>query len=492
MTEGSVKLQAVGEVLRSAGLLRELLGAEDVAVSGASQDSRTTRPGDLFLAWKGTATDAHEFVAAAVEAGAVAAVVEHPVGVDIPQLVVRDGRQAAALAADAVVHSPWARLFVAGVTGTNGKTTTALLARHLLSTRGEARAIGTLGLVDDDGSIRAGTGGLTTPGPVQVAIWLAEAADEGVASVVMEASSHALEQRRLDGIRFDVAVFTNLTQDHLDYHSDVASYFRAKAHLVDLVKAGGTVVVNGDAPEWRGLDLDDLRVRRFSVAGEAEVRALDVTPRAGGTRFTLEIDGGRADVSFPLPGHYNVENALAAAAVAAAAGLGLREIAEGLGAAPQITGRLEVVRREPFTVLIDFAHTPGALRGVLSAVRPLTEGRLIVVFGAGGDRDRAKRPLMAREVRKLADVIVLTSDNPRTEDPEGILDDVARGLEGATYDRIVDRRLAIRRALEVARRGDTVLLAGKGHETYQTIGHEKHPFDERVVVRDCLAELGVA
>ncbi len=492
MTDGSVTLQSVGEVLRSAGLLRELRGAGDVAVSGASQDSRSIRPGDLFLAWKGTATDAHEFVAAAAAAGAAAAIVEHPVAADLPQLVVRDGRKAAALAADAVMGSPWSRLFVAGVTGTNGKTTTALLARHLLSRRGAARAIGTLGLVDDEGAVVPGTEGLTTPGPVQLAVWLAEAADDEVDAVVLEASSHALEQRRLDGMRFDVAVFTNLTQDHLDYHADIGEYFRAKAHLADLMKDGGTVVLNADAPEWLGLDLEGRRVLRFSVDGDADVRAVDVTPRVDGTAFTLLVRGERHEVSLPLPGHYNVENALAAAAVAVVAGLTSEEIARGLGSAPQIAGRLEVVRREPYTVLIDFAHTPDALRGVLEAVRPLTRGRLIVVFGAGGDRDRAKRPLMAREVRALADVIVLTSDNPRTEDPDRILDDIAEGLEGVAYDRIADRRLAIRRALEIARRGDTVLLAGKGHETYQTIGHEKRPFDERVVVRDCLAELGVA
>ncbi len=492
MAEGVLTLRAVGEVLRSAGLLREARGAEDVAVSGVAQDSRAVRPGDLFLAWRGTTTDAHDHVPEAVAAGAAAAVVERPLAVDVPQLVVSDGRRAAALAADAVARSPWRRLFVAGVTGTNGKTTTALLARHLVSARGPARAFGTLGLVENDGSVRAGTEGLTTPGPVQVALWLGEAVAGGVSALVMEASSHALDQRRLDGVRFDAAVFTNLTQDHLDYHADFESYFRAKAHLVDLLKPDGTVVINADAVEWRGLPTGGHRVRTCSVEGEADVRALGVVGAAHGTRFRLEIDGQAADVTLPLPGAYNVANALAAAAVAAVAGMTAGEIAEGLGSAPQITGRLEVVCREPFTVLIDFAHTPDALRRVLAAVRPLTQGRLIVVFGAGGDRDRAKRPLMAREVRTVADVIVLTSDNPRTEDPERILDDLAEGLEGATYERVSDRRLAIRRALQGARRGDTVLLAGKGHETYQIVGRERRPFDERAVVRDCLAELGVA
>jgi UDP-N-acetylmuramoyl-L-alanyl-D-glutamate--2,6-diaminopimelate ligase len=492
MGEDSVSLSAVGEVLRSAGLLRETRGAGDVAVSGTAQDSRAVRPGDLFLAWKGTGSDGHDYVAAAAASGAVGAVVEHVVDVDVPQLVVDDGRRAAALAADAVARSPWRRLFVAAVTGTNGKTTTALLARRLLSGRTPARAVGTLGLVETDGTVRPGTEGLTTPGPAQVALWLSEAVQDGVGAVVMEASSHALEQRRLDGVRFDVAVFTNLTQDHLDYHPDLASYFRAKARLAELLKDDGTVVVNADAPAWRALDPGSHHVRSFSVEGESDVRALEVVSDALGSRFTLDIDGNRAPVSLPLPGRYNIENALAAAAVATVAGRTVAEVARALESAPQITGRLEVVCREPCTVLIDFAHTPDALRGALAAVRPLTDGRLIVVFGAGGDRDRAKRPLMAREVRALADVIVLTSDNPRTEDPERILDDLAEGLEGVTYDRITDRRLAIRRALEIAESGDTVLLAGKGHETYQIVGREKRPFDERVVVRECLAELGVA
>ncbi len=492
MGKGAPTLNTVGEVLRSAGLLRETHGAGDVAVSGTTQDSRTVRRGDLFLAWRGTASDAHDFVAAAADAGAVAAVVEHRVDVDIPQLVVEDGRRAAAIAADVVAGSPWKRLFVVGVTGTNGKTTTALLARHLLSGQAPARAVGTLGLVDVDGTVRPGTQGLTTPGPAQMAVWLSEAVDDGVEVVVMEASSHALEQRRLDGVRFDVAVFTNLTQDHLDYHADFESYFRAKAHLAELLKDDGALVVNGDASAWRALDAGGHGVRVYSVEGTGAVRALDVVADAHGSRFTLAIDGSRAEVSLPLPGRYNVENALAAAAVAGLAGRSVDEIAAGLDSAPQITGRLEVVCRDPFTVLIDFAHTPDALRGALAAVRPLTEGRLIVLFGAGGDRDRAKRPLMAREVRALADVIVLTSDNPRTEDPERILDDIAEGLEDAAYDRIADRRLAIRHALAMAERGDTVLLAGKGHETYQIVGREKRPFDERVVVRDCLAELGVA
>ena len=491
MTDGRLTLSDVGHVLRSAGLLEEVRGPGDVAVMGVSQDSRSVRPGDLFLAWKGTAADAHDHVGAAHRSGAVAAVVEHAVEVPVPQLVVSDGRSAGALAAQAVMGDPSRRLFLVGITGTNGKTTTAMLIRHLLSVRGTCAVLGTLGLVDADG-VRPGTEGLTTPGPVQLATWLRQLADEGTSTVAMEASSHALEQRRLDGVHFAAGVFTNLTQDHLDYHGDLAAYLAAKARLVSLVDAGGWLVVNRDDRAWDALAVSGHRVRTFAVEAAADVRAEGVVSDGRGSRFTLVADGQRAPVELPLLGAYNVENALAAAAVASVAGLSVEEIARGLASVPQVMGRLEMVLREPYAVLIDFAHTPDALEGALGTLKPLTRGRLIVLFGAGGDRDRTKRRPMAQAVARWADLVVLTSDNPRTEDPEAILDDLAEGLEGVAYARIGDRRKAILHALAQARAGDTVVLAGKGHETYQIVGREKRPFDERVVVRECLAELGAA
>ena len=484
-------LDAVGDVLRSADLLGELRGPGDVTVLGVCQDSREVQPGDLFLAWKGATTDAHDFVADAVANGAVAVVVERPVEIDVPQLVVADGRRAAALVARAVTGSRDEDMFMVGVTGTNGKTTTALLVRHLMAGRGPAAAIGTLGVMDDEG-VWPGTEGLSTPGPVQVAVWLWKLANGGMEAVVMEASSHALHQHRLDGVELDVGVFTNLTQDHLDYHADMAEYFGAKARLVELVAPDGTVVVNRDDPAWEELDTGGRALRTFALDADADVRAESIRSSSDGSKFTLVIDGERRDVRLPLLARYNVENALAAAAVGAAAGLSIDEIAAGLGTVPQVSGRLETVVTSPFSVLIDFAHTPDALDGALSAVRPLTAGRLIVVFGAGGDRDAGKRRPMAEAVARLADVIVLTSDNPRTEDPEHILDDLAEGLSERDYERFTDRRAAIRFALKTARDGDTVVLAGKGHETYQVLGTETIPFDERVVVRECLEELGIA
>ena len=493
MGDAARSVRTVGEVLRSADLLREARGSEDVVVQGVCQDSRKARAGDLFLAWKGTAFDGHEFVAEAVGRGAVAAVVERPLDLGVPQLVVHDGRRAAALAADAVMGRPSDELLAIGITGTNGKTTTGVLIRHLLGPERPTAVIGTLGLLEE-GGVRPGTENLTTPGPVQIAVWLRELADGGVGAVILEASSHALEQHRLDGVRFDVAVFTNLTQDHLDYHRDLTEYRAAKVRLVQLVRDDGTVVINRDDPAWGGLDVGSRSLRTFAVGRDAgvDVRAEDLRLEAGGSGFTLVLDGERRQVRSPLLGRYNVENALAAATAAHAAGVPLDRVADRLATAPQVAGRLEAIVTSPFSVLIDFAHTPAALESALSVVKPLTAGRLIVVFGAGGDRDRTKRRPMAEAVRNVADIVILTSDNPRHEDPERILDDLAAGLGDTPHDRVADRRAAIERALSTARPGDTVVLAGKGHETYQVIGDQKLAFEEREIVLRWLAERGVA
>jgi UDP-N-acetylmuramoyl-L-alanyl-D-glutamate--2,6-diaminopimelate ligase len=487
MTDAARTLQAVGDVLRSADLLEEVRGPEDISVEGVAQDSRRVVAGDLFTAWSGTEVDAHDFVVEAVNRGAVAAVVERPVDVSIPQLVVSDGRRAAALAASAVMGFPTLRLVTIGVTGTNGKTTTALVIRHLLQPELKTAVVGTLGVLGDEG-VRPGTEGLTTPGPVQVAIWLRELLDEGVDAVVLEASSHALEQHRLDGVSFRVAVFTNLSQDHLDYHGDMEAYRSAKARLVELVAQNGTVVVNVGDPSWEGLDVAGRSLRTFGVDVAADVTASRLQLDAAGTWFDLGMDGAVRRVRIPLVGRYNVANALAAISAARAVGVPAERIVERLSNMPPVRGRLEPVVSQPYSVIIDFAHTPAALEGALAAVRPFTAGRLIVVFGAGGDRDRTKRGPMSEAVSSVADLVVLTSDNPRTEDPETILDDLEAGLHGVPHMRFVDRRDAIRAALDEAREGDTVVLAGKGHETYQVIGLDKRPFDERAIVLELLGE----
>jgi UDP-N-acetylmuramoyl-L-alanyl-D-glutamate--2,6-diaminopimelate ligase len=405
---------------------------------------------------------------------------------DVPQLVVRDGRLAGALAADVVMGSPWRHLHAVAVTGTNGKTTTALLTRHLLSRAGAAAAIGTLGLVEADGTVRPGTEGLTTPGPVALSGWLGDLVESGVRFVVLEASSHALDQCRLDGVRFDTAVFTNVGRDHLDYHGDEDRYVAAKAGLLRLVKPDGAAVVNEDSLEWSSLDTKSLRRVSFGTGEGADLQAREVELHEGGARFELVLGGEEEDVDVPLLGRFNVENALAAAGAAVVAGLSLTDIARGLSTAPQVDGRLELVVRQPCAVLIDFAHTPDALDRVLATLRPLVRGRLIVVFGAGGDRDADKRPLMGQVVARWADVPVVTSDNPRTEDPDAIIEQIVSGMSGFAGLRVADRREAIQAALDLARPGDLVLLAGKGHERYQVVGRDRLPLDEREVVRSHL------
>lgn len=481
----------LGEIVRrlkADGRLVSAPGVEPV-ITGIADDSRRVRAGDLYCAWAGTAIDGHSFVQAAESAGAVAALVERPVPESsLPQVVVRDGRRAAALAAAAFYGDPAASLHLVGVTGTNGKTTTTWLLRHLLGARWPAASIGTLGVILEDGSSLPGGETLTTPGPVDLARVLRELVDRGVGAVAMEVSSHALDQGRVHALRFDAAVFTNLTRDHLDYHGTEEAYVAAKRTLVGLLRGGGAALINADDPAWAGLEASAPRALRYAIErGDAEVRAERLELGPCGARFRLVAPGGAADVSLPLIGGFNVYNALGAAAAALALGFEVEDVAARLGTAPQVPGRLEKVADVPCPVLRDYAHTPDALERVLTALRPLVPGRLIVVFGAGGDRDRGKRPLMGAVVERWADIPVVTSDNPRTEDPDLIIAEIEAGMPAGRHLRVTDRRAAIARALEIAQPDDLVLLAGKGHETYQIVGKEKLPFDEREIVAELVA-----
>ena len=460
-------------------------------------DSRQVRVGALFCAWKGTSSDSHQYLPQVFSAGAAGVVVEEcEAAIPTPQLCVTDGRVGAAYAAAEFFGDPWEGMTLVGVTGTNGKTTTAAMLRHLLAADGPAGYVGTLGAVGQDGEVIPGTEGLTTPGPVEAARWLRRFLDEGVERVAMEVSSHALDQARMAAARFDAAVFTNLTRDHLDYHQTMEAYRDAKLRLLHLLKPGGAAVLNADDETWRGVASPVGRTVRFGVerAGDADVAAEGVRVGAGGMEFTLRTPDGAAPVALPIFGGFNVSNAVGAAAVLWSVGWGVDRIAQALGTLPQVPGRLERIAGPPqsATVLRDYAHTPDALERALEAVRPLVSGRLIVVFGAGGDRDPGKRGEMGRIAAAHADLAIVTSDNPRTEDPEAILDGIESGMGSAPRLRISDRREAIRTALMEGRADDLVLLAGKGHETYQIVGTEKRPFDERAIVQELLADLQTA
>ena len=479
-----VSVQAIKTALAARGLLVGVSGEIPEFASGISDDSREVARGDLFIAVKGWSSDGHDFLDAASGRGAVIAMVEDPSRTTLPSLVVREGRRAAALASATAYGDPARNLRLLGVTGTNGKTTTTSVMRHLFDEGdGSSASIGTLGvLVGSEGEVLAGGSGLTTPGPVELQRILRELADRGVRTVAMEVSSHSLDQRRVDGLEFDVAVFTNLTRDHLDYHGTMENYLNAKARLLDYLKAHGTAVINADAPEWLTLK-PRSRPLTFAAREPADVRAQDIRYTSEGSEWRLTTPRGSADVSLPLIGDINVENALAAAATAFAIGQTPAAIASRLRTVPQVAGRLEIISTRP-TVLRDYAHTPDALERSLKTARAFTRGKLIVVFGCGGDRDKGKRPLMGRIAERDADCAIVTSDNPRTEDPDAIIDDIEAGMRSSRHERVTDRLSAIRRAIELAEDADIVLLAGKGHETYQIRGTTSYPFDEKEIVRE--------
>lgn len=472
-------------VLRGEGLL---VGAplQGVDLTGLSIDSRSLERGQLYCAIRGTTSDGHGYVAEAVRRGAPAVMVEQAMASEVPEIIVADGRRAASAVARAWFGDPAASLTLVGITGTNGKTTTTGLVRHLFNAHGTAGSIGTLGAFDGAGQpVPSTAGSLTTPGPVDLHATFAAMRGRGVTTVAMETSSHSLDQGRLDGLTFAAGVFTNLTHEHLDYHRTMEHYLAAKLRLSALLGADGFEIVNADDPAWAALPPFPRRIT-FGESADADVRAESVHLEAGGSSFRLAGRFGSADVRMPLMGAFNVSNALAAAASALALGRPLGEVVERLREAPQVPGRMERLADGPMTVLRDYAHTPDAMTRVLATLRPLTPGRLVLVFGCGGDRDRAKRPEMARIAVEGADLVAITTDNPRTEDPERIMDDMESGMGGAHHLRISDREEAIRKVLADTGPGDTVLLAGKGHETYQLIGKTKHHFDERAIVRAAL------
>lgn len=486
-----IDLGRVRAVLEHAGLLVESTGELPERATDITDDSRTVTPGALFIAVRGSTRDGHEFLEQARERGAIAAIVEEPGRTTLPAIVVRDGRRATPLAAAAAFGDPASSLRLVGVTGTNGKTTTVGLLRHILDGQGgRAASVGTLGvLVGSSGEPIEGGAGLTTPGPVELQRMLRVLVDREVRTVAMEVSSHSLDQRRVEGLTFEAAVFTNFTRDHLDYHGTMEEYFAAKARLISQLGVGGAAVISAADPAWHHLP-PAPRVIDFGVEATATVRAEAIHFQPRGSEWRLCAESQRHSLTLPLIGDFNVVNALGAAAAAWHLGMSIASIAARLRTVPQVPGRLEVIHEHP-TVVRDYAHTPDALERALAAVRPFTRKRLIVVFGCGGDRDRGKRPQMGNIAERGADYAIVTSDNPRTEDPDEIIDDIERGMRRENHERIEDRELAILQALDMADPAyDVVLLAGKGHETYQIRGTTKLPFDEKAIVAELTGQRG--
>jgi len=466
-----------------------VIGDAAVEVVDLAYDSRKVEPGTLFFCVVGEKVDGHEFGARAVEEGAAALVVERELTeLEVTQVVVADSRAAMAPLAARFWGDPTAQLRVAGVTGTNGKTTTAFLLHEIL--RAAEFPCGLLG------TVKQIVGGVekeverTTPEAIELQATFRAMLEGGDEACAMEVSSHALTLHRADAIHFEVAIFTNLTQDHLDFHADMEDYFLAKRRLFEM--GPQVAIVNVDDPYGRRLAAE-FECLTFSAEGaEADYSARDVSFDAGGARFSV----GEIDLRTALPGHFNVANALGAFAAAEAMGVGPEIAAAGLARASRVPGRFEPVDEgQGFTVLVDYAHTPDSLENVLRAARRLTASRVISVFGAGGDRDRDKRPKMGRAGAELSDLTVVTSDNPRSEDPEAIVAEVAAGAEGASgadeLEVVVDRREAIALALGRAQPGDIVVIAGKGHEQGQEFENgRKIAFDDREVAREELWKLG--
>jgi UDP-N-acetylmuramoyl-L-alanyl-D-glutamate--2,6-diaminopimelate ligase len=464
------------------------VGANDIDIRGVSNDSQMVRPGDVFVAIRGPKCDGHAFAADAARRGASGVVAERPMPeIKIPQCIVAHSREALGLIAQAIEGNPASQLKVVGVTGTNGKSTTAMLIRSIIEAAGgNAGLVGTIEYFDGHSSIPAN---LTTPDAVVTAKLMRRMVDAGCTHAVMEVSSHALDQRRVAGIRFDTAVFTNLSQDHLDYHGDLGAYREAKATLFRELTGDACAVLNADDPASAAYAADcRAQLMRYAVDGGGDFTVRGLESSLEGSCFLIDGPDGGCEVTTPLVGLHNVYNCLAAAAVGRRLGLDWPVIGAGIERLCQVPGRLEAVHGEqPYHVWVDYAHTPQALAAVLQSLRTITPGRVLCLFGAGGDRDRTKRPLMAAAVEAGAEMIVVTSDNPRTEDPQRIIGEIVAGFRRVHALAIEpDRRAAIEFILGVAEPGDCVLLAGKGHEAYQIIGDRKLPFDDRVVAAEFL------
>ena len=488
--------EGLGDLAAAAGdLLTGLEGDSGTVVTGLTYDSTSVAAGDLFFCIPGTRADGHDFAATAVEKGAAALVAERPLDVTVPVILVSDSRRAMGRIASGFYGRPSEKLLLLGVTGTNGKTTTAFLIDAIL--RADGRTTGLVGTIETRVAGKSRPGIRTTPESLDLHALFAVMVEAGVDSVAMEVTSHALALHRVEGLRFGAAAFTNLTQDHLDFHGGMEDYFEAKRELFKSYRLERGAVNVDEVYGRKLLDATDVPCIGFGIAPEADVRARDVELGVSGSTFRMTTPKGDVAVASSLVGSFNVSNCLAAAATCLQAGIGLDAIERGLGSGVAVPGRFEAVDAgQDFSVVIDYAHTPDSLDNVLRAARGLAErsgGRVVALFGCGGDRDRGKRPLMGAVAARLADTVVVTSDNPRSEDPAAIIDEILEGVvaekAGGPDAVFVDRREAIGFAVGAARPGDVVVIAGKGHETGQEFRDRKVPFDDRTVAREALEAL---
>jgi len=465
----------------------------DVEVTAVDDDSRRCEGGTCFVAVRGCQADGHAYIASALAGGASAVVCEDPadVGPGVPCAVVPDGRAAAGPLAQAILDWPARKMVNVGITGTNGKTTAAAILVAILDAAGHN--CGQLGTITYDTGISCRPARTTTPGPVELARLTDEMVRAGRTHMVMEVSSHALDQQRTAGVTFDVGIFTNLSGDHQDYHGTMGAYLAAKRKLFEQLAPSATAVINRDDPVADEIAAGtDAKVLWYGLGPAAAMWGRIDRIDAGRTHFTMIHDGVETPVATALAGRHNVQNCLAAAAAAVCLGISTDRIADAIGRVSRVRGRLErVPGQAPYQVFVDYAHTDDALANVLSAVAPLADGQVILVFGCGGDRDRTKRPRMAQAAERGAGQIVVTSDNPRGEEPAAIIDEIVAGFSDAARRKIhvePDRAAAIAWAVQSARSGDVVLIAGKGHEAYQIVGDRRLHFDDVETAERAIAE----
>ena len=458
----------------------------DAEITSVEYDSRKVREGSLFCCMKGLVSDGHNFAAQAVEKGAAALIVEHLLPLDVPQVVAPDGRVAMAHAAAAFYNHPEREMIMLGVTGTNGKTSTTYMVKSIAEAAG--KKVGLIGTIHNMIGDEMFETGRTTPESADLFALLRRMADERVDLVIMEVSSHALVQDRVAGIPFRVALFTNLTQDHLDYHKTFDHYLEAKKLLF---KQSDLAIVNiDDAYAERMTDGLTIPIKTMGIQHRADYTALNIDIRTDGVSFHLRTPNGEGPVRMHISGLFSVYNAMGAAAITQSIGISFADILKGLESLSGVSGRLQSVdtNGRPFAVYVDYAHTPDALENVLTSVRQFAKARVVSLFGCGGDRDRSKRPLMGEIGGRHSDFVVVTSDNPRTENPEDIVRAVELGVQksGTPYRSIINRRATIAFALSMLEADDILVIAGKGHENYQEINGVKHHFDDREIVEELL------